>query len=263
VLLKNGTTGQFQASFDDVWLSPSAPTTLTIPSSASIHGKAGAFFHSDLWVLNHSSSFTQTITARYRCFVGQTCPSGTKSFLLEPRRSMQYSDVVGPGLFAAPETAGAIELTYDKGLGEVSVGSRVYTPSLPAPTNGTSVPALTSAEARTRTLFIGLGSNRGDLTSGFRSNAGAYNPSGSSASVTFTLYNGITGRVLGDPKTRTWAAYEAYQINDVFAALGASNAVTTNAYLVVTSSVPVFAFVTVIDNVSGDSVWVNGAADTP
>lgn len=263
VLLKNGTTGQFQAYFDDVWLSPAEPAILTIPSSASIHGNGGAFFHSDLWVLNHSSSSSQTITARYRCFAGQTCPSGAKSFQLGPRQSILYADVVGPGLFVAPETAGAIELTYDKSLGLVSAGSRVYTPSLPAPTSGTSVPALASTEARTRALFLGLGSNGGNGASGFRSNAGAYNPNDSSVSVTFTLYNGPTGTVLGRPYSRTWAAHEAYQINNVFAVLEAGASVTTNAYLVVTSSAPVFPFATVIDNQSGDSVWVNGVADTP
>lgn len=263
VLLKNGTTGQFQAYFDDVWVSPSVPTTLTIPSSASIHGNGGAFFHSDLWVMNHSSSARQTITARYRCFAGQSCPSGTKSFQLGPRQSILYSDVVGPGLFAAPETAGAIELTYDKTLGPVSAGSRVYTPSLPAPTSGTAVPALASTEACTRTLFLGLGSNGGNTASGFRSNAGAYNPGDASVSVTFTLYNGPTGTVLGRPYTRTWTAHEAYQVNNVFAVLEAGPSVTTNAYLVVTSSAPVFPFATVIDNQSGDSVWVNGVADVP
>ncbi len=263
VLLKNGSTGQFQASFDDAWLVPAAPTTLTVPSSASIHGNGSSFFHSDLWVMNHSPSHGQTITARYRCFTGQACPPEAKTFLLAPRQSMLYADVVGPGLFAAPETAGAIELTYDRSLGQVSAASRVYTPSLPAPTNGTAVPALESAEARTRTLFVGLGSNGGSTASGFRSNAGAYNPGDSSVSVTFTLYNGPTGTVLGRPFTRTWAPHEAYQINNVFAVLEAASAVTTNAYLVVTASAPVFPFVTVIDNQSGDSVWVRGVADAP
>jgi hypothetical protein len=69
--------------------------------------------------------------------------------------------------------------------------------------------------------------------------------------------------VLGRPYTRTWTAHEAYQLNNVFAILEAGTAVTTNTYLVVTSSAPVFPFATVIDNQSGDSVWVNGVADAP
>ena len=79
--------------------------------------------------------------------------------------------------------------------------------------------------------------------------------------MTFTLYNGATGAVIGSPLTRTWGAQEAYQINDIFAAVGATSAVTTNAYLVVTSTAPVFPFVTVIDNQSGDSILVPASAD--
>jgi hypothetical protein len=205
--------------------------------------------------MNRSYTNTLTVTARYRCFTGQSCGSGTKSFQLGPRQSILYTDVVGAGLFLSPETAGAIELTYDAALGKLSAGTRVYTPSLPAATFGTAVPALPASEARTRALFLGLGANGGSLASGFRSNAGAYNPNASSVSVTFTLHNGATGTVLGAPLTRTWGANEAFQFNDIFAFAGAGSSVTTNAYLVVTATAPVFPFVTVIDNKSGDSIW--------
>jgi hypothetical protein len=239
-------------------------STLTIPSSASIHGNGGAFFHSDLWAMNRSYANTLTVTAKYRCFTGQSCGSATKSFQLGPRQSILYTDVVGAGLFASPETAGAIELTYDALVGQLSAGSRVYTPSLPEATYGTAVPALPASEARTRTLFLSLGANGGVLTGGFRSNAGAYNPNASAVDVTFTLYNGATGTVLGVPVTRTWAANEAFQLADIFTVAGAGSSVTTNAYLVVTATAPVFPFVTVIDNKSSDSVWgVAGSDEAP
>ena len=43
--------------------------------------------------------------------------------------------------------------------------------------------------------------------------------------------------------------------------MGATSAVAANAYLVVTSTAPVFPFVTVIDNQSGDSILVPASAD--
>jgi hypothetical protein len=260
-LVKTEAGGSFQQNFDDVWLAQGSPATLTVPAVASIHGNGGAFFHSDMWVMNRSDVYTQTVTATYRCFTGQSCSGGTKTFSLGPRQSLEVQDVAGAGLFKAPETAGAVELTYDTTLGMLAAGSRVYTPSLPSPTNGAAVPALASSEARTRTLFTGLGSNGGDLSSGFRSNAGAYNPSASSVAVTFTLHDGATSGVLGTPLTRTWGPNEAYQISDIFSAVGAGSKVTTSAYLVVTSASPVFPYVTVIDNQSGDSVWVNPSSD--
>ncbi len=260
-IAKSQAGGQLQAYFDDVVLTRSAPATLTVPAAASIHGSGGTFFHSDLWVVNRSHAYPQTLTATYRCFSGQNCGSATQSFVLSPRQSILYSDVVGSGLFHAAETAGAIELTYEATVGHVTAGSRVYTPSLPSPTKGASIPALPSSEARKRTLFPGLASNGGNLSGGFRSNAGVYNPNDSSAIVTFTIYNGATGTILGAPLTRTWGAHEAYQVNDIFAAVGAGASVTTNAYLVVSSTVPVFPHVTVIDNQSGDSSFVSASDD--
>ncbi|HEV8267201.1 MAG TPA: hypothetical protein VGR00_03165, partial [Thermoanaerobaculia bacterium] len=61
--------------------------------------------------------------------------------------------------------------------------------------------------------------------------------------------------------TRSWAPHEAFQINDIFAAAGAGGAALTDAYLVVTSDSPVFAYVTVIDNQSGDSVFLPASDD--
>lgn len=243
--------GQLQAFFDDLFLSPSL---VTIPSSASIHGAGGTFFHSDLWVMNLSSSATATVTARYRCFAGQACNTSPRTLTLGPRASMLQSDVVGT-LFGSPDTAGAIELAFDPAVGDIAATSRVYTPSLPAPTYGASVPGQLSNRALTRALFLGLGSSGGDATRGFRTNAGAYNPNASAVSVTFALHR-ADGSPLGSTVTRTWEAHEAFQINGIFAAAGAGAAVTTDAWLVVTASAPVFPFVTVIDNQSGDSTWV-------
>ena len=79
--------------------------------------------------------------------------------------------------------------------------------------------------------------------------------------MTFTLY-GPDGAMRGSPVSATWAAREARQINDMFAVAGDGSDVSTDAYLVVTSSAPVFAYVTVIDNQSGDSVFVPASDDT-
>ncbi|MGE5345151.1 MAG: hypothetical protein ACM3JH_04275 [Acidithiobacillales bacterium] len=249
--------GELHALFDDIFLLPRV-AVLTIPSSASIHGASETFFHTDLWVMNLSRTNTQTVSARYRCFRGQTCSADSRTITLPARASSLLRDVVGD-FFGSPETAGAIELSYDTSLGEVAATSRTYTPSLPAPTAGAAVPATGAAAARTRAVFLGLGSNERDLTSGFRTNAGVYNPSGSPVSVTFELFDedGASQGTL----TRTWEANEAYQVNDIFSAVGRGDAVTVNAYLVVTATAPVFPFVTVIDNQSGDFIWVTSFDD--
>jgi hypothetical protein len=77
--------------------------------------------------------------------------------------------------------------------------------------------------------------------------------------VTFRLIDS-SGILLGET-TRTAEPGRPIQINDVFAAVAAGSAVTRDASLEVTSTLPVFPFVTVIDNQSGDSIWVVPSPD--
>lgn len=257
-LVKVAAGGIVQATFDEPSLARVA--TLTIPASASLHGQNGTFFQTDLWVLGTSSLFDATVTARHRCFAFQTCTAASQPFQVHPRQSVYFTDALVT-LFGDPGTAGAIELSYDTSTG-ITVLSRTYSPSLPSPTAGTSVPALTSDEARARAVLVGLGSSGGDPSQGFRSNVGVYNPGPSAVSVTVTLH-GSSGAALGAPVSLTLAANEARQVNDVFSAAGATSTLSRNAYAVVTSSAAVFSYATVIDNQSRDSVFIAGADDGP
>jgi hypothetical protein len=257
-VVKDQDTGSYSQQFDDLLLAPSSITTLTIPASASAHGAAGTFFHTDLWLVNMSKHDTQQITATLRCQSGTPCEAVTRTIPLGPRQSRLIKDVVA-NLFGRPEKAGAIELTFDALLGDVCATSRTYTPALPSPTNGTAIAALEASEARLRTMIPGLASSGGTRTSGFRSNAGVYNPSGRAVDVTLTLHDESAGQL--GTLTRTWGPHEAMQINDVYAALGAGSAVSEAAYLIVEATGAVFPYVTVIDNQSGDSVFLTGAGD--
>jgi hypothetical protein len=89
---------------------------------------------------------------------------------------------------------------------------------------------------------------------GFRSNTGVYNLNGLPVTVSFDLYRS-DGTLLGT-KTLTWQDNEAYRLTDIFGVLGAGGTVTENAYLVVTAAAAVFPWVAVIDNQTGDQVWV-------
>lgn len=233
--------------------------TLYIPTSASIHGNAGTFFHTDLWAFNRAFDHSLTVNATYHCFTGP-CADATRTFVLGPRVSNFFTDVGGV-LFGNPETAGAIEMTYPSPTEDLVATTRTYTPSAPLPTNGTAIPALSLSEARTRALFLGLASNGGNLTAGFRTNAGAFNPGPFDTVVTYTLFDD-NGRLIGST-TQSLATRKAGQITDIFNAAGAGSTVTTNAVLVVTSPSPVFPFVTVIDNQSGDSVYAAPSSDLP
>jgi len=236
----------------------SGKVTLTVPAGASKAGLNGTFFHTDLWLMNRSFTSATAVTLVYRCAAGQGCGKGSHALSLDPRREVMLTDVIGQ-TFMAPDTSGAIEISWPTSSGPVSASSRTSTPLPPAPAFGAMIPALPQTVARIRTLFLGLAWG-GSLTAGSRSNVGAYNPWQTPVDVTFTLWDG-DGTLLGSV-TRTYAPNEAYQFSpNIFQLLGTDSVVTSNAYLVVTAEAPVFPYVTVVDNVSGDSSFLSAADD--
>jgi hypothetical protein len=255
---KDDAGSAFSGQVDDVSLTPSV-VTLTIPASASIQGVPPTFWHTDLWIVNLSDSHYANLTLRHRCLLTQVCGSAEKSFIVSPLRSALFWDVVG-SFFHDPDSSGAIEVTYNASVDRIVVGSRTYTPTSAYPTYGTAVPALPPDAAKTKAVFWGLANHGGDSTDGFRSNAGAYNPWDASVDMTFTLYD-ANGTIAGSPWTRTFSAHEPFQV-DVFRVTGNTAVVARDYYLVMTATAPVFGYVTVVDNHTGDTTWVD-AADFP
>ncbi|MFI5180583.1 MAG: hypothetical protein ACHQPI_04265 [Thermoanaerobaculia bacterium] len=231
----------------------SGKVTLTVPTAASKAGWNGTLFHTDLWLMNRSYGSPALVTLVYRCFAGQGCGIGTQVLSLAPRQEIMLADVIG-GTLLAPGTAGTIEISWPTSSGPVSASSKISSPLPPAPEFGTMIPALPQSAARMRALFLGLAWG-GNITTGSRSNAGAYNPNETPVDATFTLRDG-DGTLLG-AVTRTYAPQEAYQLSpNIFDLVGAGSVVTSNAYLVVTATAPVFPYVSVVDNVSGDSSFL-------
>lgn len=244
------------SNFDDIFLAVSGTQqdTITIPVAASIHGANNTFFHSDVWVLNRSFTNKNTVTLKYHCFGGVGCGS-PQQITLNPRESRLIPDIIGT-LFVVPESGGAIELTWDTFNGPILARSRLYTPSSP-PSYGFGVPAFASGDSSPRSVFVGIAGSGADLTQGFRSNAGAYNPNSTPVTVTFTLYDGSTGAQLGSPFVRVWAPFEAAQVSNLTASLGAGQVVTTNAILVAAASGgSMFFYAGTVDNLSGDTFFV-------
>jgi streptogramin lyase len=232
--------------------------TLTVPAAASAHGVNGTFFHTDLWLMNRSFTSPVVATLTYRCTTGFACVNAVQAVVLQARQSVMLTDVIGR-TFSAPGTSGAIEVSWPTTSGPVSASSQVTSPLPPTPAFGTLVPALPLSDAKMHAVFIGVQSG-GGLTSGSRSNAGAYNPQPVPVDMTFALHRG-DGTTLGT-YSRTYQPNEASQLYpNVFDLLGAGSTTATDAYLVVTATAPVFPYVTVIDNVSGDSSFLAASDD--
>jgi hypothetical protein len=225
---------------------------VTVAAVASIHGANNTFFHTDAWI-NNPLGVSVSVTATYHCFGGVNCGSGTAQFDIGAGQAMTFTDIVTK-LFAAPETAGAVSFAYSSTsyTSTLKVVTRTYTPSLPAPTNGTFLEGRAAVDAVGSVTFVGLGNHGGDRTGGFRTNVGLYNPSQYSNTVTFTLA-ASDGTPIGQPVQQVWGPHEALQINDIFGAAGAESTVTTDATVHVTTTLPAFPYASVTDNQSGDT----------
>jgi hypothetical protein len=165
-------------------------------------------------------------------------------------------DDVVASLFQAPGTGGAIELVSAQPL---VVTSRLYTPDRSAPTLGMFVPALAPVRASPLLVINGL-SHPASAASGVRVNVGVFNQADVAQVVTYRIFDGAGNR-LGEA-SRSFAAREVFQINDIFAFLGVS-AIVESAYCQVEASelLPIFAYGAVIDNRSQDPIFIPAEDD--
>jgi hypothetical protein len=233
---------------------PGRGETIYLTAAASVVGLAP--FYSDVRAFNTSYSESLTVTADYRCFIGNCLPS-VQTFTLAPREAKAFDDICA-SLFGQPDTAGAVEFTHGGAAGSLVVTSRLYS-TQPSPTVGMFVPALTLGAAFPVTALTSV--RHGGSGAGFRTNVGVYNPTDSPTTPTFSVYDGST--LLGTAQLASpLAPRSGAQVSDVFAAVGASAADTANAVVVVDGGeVALHSYAAVIDNATSDPIFVVGAED--
>ncbi len=230
--------------------------TVYLTAASSVVGLAP--FYSDVRAFNTSYSDSLPVTADYRCFIGACAPS-VQTFTLAPRESKAFDDVCA-SLFGEPNTAGAIEFSHSGTAGQLVVSSRLYS-TMPQPTVGMFVPGLPLAAAFPATVLTAI--RNGGAGAGFRTNVGVYNPGDAPATPTLRVYDG--GTLLGSTQLAApLAPRTGAQINDVFAAVGASSTATENAVVLVSADgggPALFSYAAVIDNATTDPIFVVGAED--
>lgn len=230
---------------------------LVVPAAASAHGLGDTYWRTDLWLVNQSSK-RLWLAVQYLC--GSGCGSTYVPpllFVLEPGQVQLLRDVIGAS-FQAPGSAGALAI-YPGNPDTAPAfyaASRTYTmASSGGGSYGSAVPAIDSMQVTQRAMFIGLASNGGDRSSGFRTNVGVA-PTHGGGSVTYHLKDS-TGQTLGAPLTlKMW---RPQQIDDIFSAVGAGDIVTQDAVLEVTTTSFAIPYAIVIDNRTGDSTFLPGA----
>ncbi|PYQ57649.1 MAG: hypothetical protein DMF58_17845 [Acidobacteria bacterium] len=226
----------------------------------SIGGSVGVF-HTDTRIFNPSSTKDIQIQA-YLLPVGNVDNSGVQPITITvPKRQMvMYNDVV-QSLFNSSTPLAAIRLKSDDDF--VST-QRIYAQQAAnacegAGTLGQFVPGLDVSTASKGGVLIQLKSS-----GAFRTNIGVVNPNATAANVTWRLYDknnnlvatGATGTLGVMPP---FSVITPTRITDFFSA---GTADLSDAWVGFTSDQPIFAYASVVDNVTTDPTFIPMSADS-
>lgn len=236
---------------DPVYIQATPGTTtaspMILPAVGRAPGVGGTFWRSDVTIYNRSTS-TMSIGLRYFAAGADNRFATAATYFVGPNQTLMLDDVAGR--FGVTSGSGALELSWSGGVSPV-VTSRTYTPSSSGGTYGQSIDPVQAFGSDT--YVTGLRSD-----SGFRSNVGFVNSGDQAIGVNVTLISGTgqtlaTGIVVVQPKSMTQTA-----ISSLFPNVNVNNlgAFTLQAH---TDTAPtLFAYGSIVDNMSGDPVFFAG-----
>jgi hypothetical protein len=218
----------------------------------------GQTFVTDVRVFN--PSYLASATALIEYFPAKIGPNATAASSIvvnvAPRATAVLDDVTGAAYLNSSGSIGALRVSSATPL---AVTSRVYLDRGAAGTLGQFVTAQPRTAALRRGVLPQL-ANRADLSSGFRTNAGVYNPGLSDATLRLELRD-AAGALLGQSTLVVGAqSQQQNAIASYFPGVDLANA--NNLTLSFDASTPVFVYAAVNDNVSGDSAFVAAQSDT-
>jgi len=216
-------------------------------------------FVTDVRIFN--PSFTSSTAALLEFFPSGGATTGTATNALvvnvTPRGTVVLDDVAGSTGLNVGGQLGGVRVSS---ASQLAVTSRIYA-DLRASGKGTLgqfVPAQNRTAALRRGVLPQL-SNRSDLSSGYRTNVGFFNPNLAFITVRVELRD-AAGTVLGS-NTLNLAPFSQQQngIGFYFPGVDVSNA--ANLTMSFDASAPVFGYAAVNDNVSADSSFVAALPD--
>lgn len=228
-----------------------------IPVAGVTPGSNGTFWRTDVRIFNPSSDEAIGVTLHFlpQGMDGTNIPG--RVFRLAPRETLVLDNAVATLAPHFATAVGAIRIDSDDGRSfEFIASSRTYTGTGDATRPGTYgqfVPALGIADATRNATILHIAA-RPDV----RTNLGVMNPGLEPVTVRFTLL-GIDGQpflesvplVVQPRSMQQWAMTDAFLFGGVYA---------ENGTVLVEATAPVFAWGSVVDNQSGDAIFVRGIA---
>lgn len=215
---------------------------LWIPIAGTVNN-----FHTDMRIVNPSASKDIEVAVRFLpvdATDNVARIAGPPVIIAVPRRSMKVLDDVVSSLFQS-SNLGAILLTSPD---EFRTTSRIYA-QVGASTLGQFCVALGPGQASIRGLIMQL-----ESSAAFRTNIGAVNVANATTNVTWSLYDKNNVKVATVQKSL--AAYEVMRPTSITALFPNVTADLSDAWVSFQSSNPLFAYGSVIDNLSTDPTFV-------
>ena len=215
-------------------------------------------FHTDARVFNPTADKDIQVTATFH--PADASGTLTQTFAV-PRRQMRVLDDVTTFLFAT-DKLGAIHFAANDTF---EVTSRIYAISTSCPTGTTATlgqfgPGVDPASAKAKGTLLQLKANgtRGQAGT-FRTNIGALNPSSSSISVTWTLYDKNSAVV--STQTKDLGPFGVIAPSEIRNFLDPKTADLSDAWVSYSATAPLLAYASVLDNASEDQTFIPAVED--
>jgi PKD repeat protein len=228
-------------------VAPSSGSGSFVPVVGRASGANGTFWRSDVTMFNPGAS-ALTVSLRYLANGIDNRGASSRSLTIGPRQSTTLSDV--STWLGAGDGNGALQVSWSGASGPV-VTSRTYTSTTAGGTFGQSIDPIRAAARDS--VVTGLRSD-----SSYRSNLGLVNTADQAISVALSIVS-PSGQTVGTTNV-TVQAKSAIQasVSGLFPALNAAALGSFTLEAHTDSAASLFAYGSIIDNLSGDPVFFGG-----
>ena len=232
---------------------------VNFPVVGRVDGLNNTKFVADLRIVNTGATPAPVLLEFFPAgAAGNSAASATKGLTIAPGAEAVVNDVVGTQFSA--NGLGALKVGMD---GSLVTGVRVFNDQRPTNqgTAGFFIPPQGLFDAATSGVLPFLSqASTDDIQAGvgFRSNIGWFNPNAAPAGATFEARRASDGSLLGSVSLTINGLSQLQQaVFQLISNVAAADSVQSDFYVTWTSTVPIHVYAAVVDNKTGDVVYVD------
>ncbi len=226
---------------------------LYLPAAASTPGLNETFFLTDAVLFNPDPEQAVTVFLSWLPGGSDNSAASEVQVTVPPRRGVRLEDLVGQTLAAGG--AGGVRM---RGSGPFLAVSRTFNAGDAAVgTFGQTILGVPESAALQQGLLLGLVND--PTPTGFRANVGFLNPGLATTTVTVKVWDANAAVLLGEATVTL--PPRGFSQSNAFSLIGRAATPAANATVEFTADGPVFGYLSLVENQSGDAVFVLAVAD--